>query len=275
MLAAIGGTSSRLPSTLIGDRPTTRVITMDVVPTGSPTDAREKRVAAEEQQVEWLIDRIGKIPPSAPPQERAPLLGEVADAYLRRYPADPSVLEQALWYFRAALKVTSASDQVARLAILLRIVGCYVELRRLRRPVPAELLLPYLEEAERYVDREEDAVSWATTQEALATLVSERSSLTQADIEQSIAGHERALEVFTQESHPLQWAAIHNNLSLIHGKSLVADRSENIEISIAHSRQAVAGFHRILAPQQEALARVQPCLRLPGARPAVERNGDR
>jgi CHAT domain-containing protein/tetratricopeptide (TPR) repeat protein len=252
LLNAMGEAQSKPERSGMEDRSVRGVMTMDL----AAAEPNSEQGSEEEPRVPRPMDATKGIPQDAPPQQRAQSLKEIANAYLRRYPAEPDLLEPALWYFRAALKLAPERDRAARLTLLVNVAGCYIELRRLGRPVSTERVLPYFEEAARYIDRERDALRWATMQETVATLVGERSLLTQADVDQSIASHERALEVFTQESHPHEWASIQNNLSVLHGRSSVGDRSENVEIAITHSRQAVAGFHALASPQQEALARI-------------------
>lgn len=75
-----------------------------------------------------------------------------------------------------------------------------------------------------------------------------------SNLEISIIGYQKALEVFTRNDFPNQWADIYNNLSVAFWERVRGDRAENLEFAIICCENALLVYTREVAPEAWALA---------------------
>jgi CHAT domain-containing protein/tetratricopeptide (TPR) repeat protein len=87
------------------------------------------------------------------------------------------------------------------------------------------------------------------TQDNLGTAFSERVRGDRADnLEQAIACHRAALEVYTRQAHPLDWATTQDNLGTAFSERVRGDRADNLEQAIACYQAAVEVRTRAVSP---------------------------
>ncbi|MFG3816143.1 tetratricopeptide repeat protein, partial [Limnothrix redekei] len=72
------------------------------------------------------------------------------------------------------------------------------------------------------------------------------------NLEQAIAAYERALEVYTRDSFPEQWAGIQNNLGLAYRNRIRGKRADNLELAISVHERALEVYTRDAFPEQWA-----------------------
>ena len=68
----------------------------------------------------------------------------------------------------------------------------------------------------------------------------------------AIASLSMALEVYTKENFPLQWAKTQNNLGNAYRGKIKGDKAENIEMAIASLNMALEVYTKINFPLQWA-----------------------
>ena len=72
------------------------------------------------------------------------------------------------------------------------------------------------------------------------------------NLEQAIGHYQQALEVYTREAFPEQWAGTHNNLGNAYRSRIRGERAENLEQAIRHYEQALEVRTREAFPEQWA-----------------------
>jgi tetratricopeptide (TPR) repeat protein len=101
---------------------------------------------------------------------------------------------------------------------------------------------------------------WAETHKNLADTYSGRSlgervkNLEKAqNLEEAIGHYELALEIYTRETFPEDWAKTHNNLGLAYYRNpVLGARAKNLEQAIGHLEQALEVYRRETFPEQWA-----------------------
>ncbi len=73
-----------------------------------------------------------------------------------------------------------------------------------------------------------------------------------SNLEIAIIGYHLALQVFSREAFPQQWATAHNNLGAAYRNRIKGDKAENLENAIACSEQALLEYTREAFPQDWA-----------------------
>jgi tetratricopeptide (TPR) repeat protein len=75
---------------------------------------------------------------------------------------------------------------------------------------------------------------WATTQDNMGIAYGDRIKGDRENhLEEAIACHTRALEVYTREAFPVYWATTQNNLGVAYEKRIMGNRADNLEEAIA------------------------------------------
>jgi CHAT domain-containing protein/predicted LPLAT superfamily acyltransferase len=72
------------------------------------------------------------------------------------------------------------------------------------------------------------------------------------NLELAIAAYERALEVYTREAFPQDWATTQNNLAIAYCERIRGERADNLELAIAAYERALEVYTREAFPQQWA-----------------------
>ncbi len=72
------------------------------------------------------------------------------------------------------------------------------------------------------------------------------------NLELSLAATHTALKALPRESHPQEWAGIHNNLGVAYQGRILGDRAENLEQAIAASKLALQVFTHKAFPEDWA-----------------------
>jgi tetratricopeptide (TPR) repeat protein len=92
------------------------------------------------------------------------------------------------------------------------------------------------------------------TQNNLAAAYSNQIRGEQADnLEQAIAACERALEVYTRDAFPEQWAMTQNNLAAAYSNQIRGEQADNLEQAIAAYERALEVYTRDAFPEQWAM----------------------
>jgi tetratricopeptide (TPR) repeat protein len=73
------------------------------------------------------------------------------------------------------------------------------------------------------------------------------------NLEQAIVHYQQALEVYTRQAFPKQWAMTQNNLGTAFADRLQGDRAGNLEQAIVHYQQALEVYTRQAFPEQWAM----------------------
>ena len=74
-----------------------------------------------------------------------------------------------------------------------------------------------------------------------------------ANLEQAISHYQQALEVFTRQTFPEDWALTQNNLANAYHERIQGERADNLEQAISHYQQALKIYTRQAFPQDWAL----------------------
>ena len=78
------------------------------------------------------------------------------------------------------------------------------------------------------------------TQNNLANAYSDRIRGERAEnLEQAIGHYQQALEVYTRQAYPEDWAMTQNNLANAYADRIRGERAENLEQAIGHYQQAL------------------------------------
>ncbi len=95
---------------------------------------------------------------------------------------------------------------------------------------------------------------WAMSQIFVAISHVNRQSGNRAEnLDQAIHHYHQALEVFTRQAYPKEWASAQNDLGEAYRyRSLVGERAKNLEQAIFHYEQALEIFSRQAYPEQWA-----------------------
>lgn len=73
------------------------------------------------------------------------------------------------------------------------------------------------------------------------------------NLELSVTACKLALKIFSRESYPEKWAALHNNLGNAYGDRIQGDRAENLELAIEHFNLALQVYTRENSPEEWAI----------------------
>ena len=74
-----------------------------------------------------------------------------------------------------------------------------------------------------------------------------------SNLEKAIADYEAALQVYTREAFPEQWAMTQNNLGNAYSDRIMGDRADNLEMAIADYEAALQVYTREAFPEQWAM----------------------
>jgi CHAT domain-containing protein/tetratricopeptide (TPR) repeat protein len=92
------------------------------------------------------------------------------------------------------------------------------------------------------------------TQNNLAIAYGDRIRGERADnLEMAIAYYQQALEVYTRQAFPEQWAMTQHNLASAYRNRIRGERADNLEMAIAHFQQALEVYTRQAFPEQWAM----------------------
>ena len=76
---------------------------------------------------------------------------------------------------------------------------------------------------------------------------------TRENLEEAIGCFRRALEVYTREAFPGNWAAVQNNLGAAYSNRIAGERAENLEEAIGRLRRALEVYTREASPREHGL----------------------
>ena len=115
------------------------------------------------------------------------------------------------------------------------------------RPEVIATLIPLIQEAIRLVEAGEgDRVLWAMLHLRLGAAylmsINSQGGSRGENVEAALPPLQKALTIFTRQSHPEQWALIQMNLAQVYTLRFKGTESERIPIAIAAYRQALTVF---------------------------------
>ena len=189
---------------------------------------------APSEHVRAAVERILQM--SSPPLEKAEALVEVA-AGLQRRPKDAQELWDAIFYLDRAVEVVegdplaTARARAGRGSALRRLPGSDIEtLVRAREDLSAAL--PVLRELGSEDEAAEVEMSYGLVVQTLA-------AANRGNLADAVSAYQRALRIFRKDTHPREYATLHNNLATAYlSMKLSPERDKMKEALAVQSFQA-------------------------------------